>query len=448
MQGVKNLTDGPIHKQLIKLAIPIMSTSFVQMAYSLTDMAWVGRLGSVAVAVIGAVSMLTWMTCSISLLNKVGAEVSVAQSIGMKSLKDARAFASHNVTISFLLALVWAIPLFIFAEPILNLFGLEADIVSQATKYLRIVALGFPFVFLSATFTGIYNAAGRSNIPFYISAAGLCLNMILDPLLIFVFGWGTNGAASATLISQAVVCTLFIYQIRFKDNLLDSFPLFTRLKSVYTKRIFKLGTPVALFNTLFSVAGVFMCKIASWQMGHIGLLAFTTGGQVEAVAWNTSQGLSSALSAFVAQNYAAGKIDRVKSAWRTALYFAGVFGLAFSFVLIFFGEELFSVFVPFREAYVVGGEYLRIAGYSQLFMMLEITMQGMFYGIGRTVPPAFISITCNYLRIPVALLLIWSGMGIAGLWWAVSLTAVVKGVASLLWFLHIRKRAYNVIPKL
>ena len=87
MQGTKNLTEGPIKKQLFNLALPIMGTSFIQMAYSITDMAWVGRLGSEAVAAIGAVGILTWMTTSISYLNKVGSEVSVAQSIGARDFR-------------------------------------------------------------------------------------------------------------------------------------------------------------------------------------------------------------------------------------------------------------------------------------------------------------------------------------------------------------------------
>lgn len=89
MQGIKNLTHGPINRQLFNLAMPIMATSFIQMAYSLTDMAWVGRLGSEAVAAIGSVGILTWMSGSISLLNKVGSEVSVGQSIGAQNQEDA-----------------------------------------------------------------------------------------------------------------------------------------------------------------------------------------------------------------------------------------------------------------------------------------------------------------------------------------------------------------------
>ena len=237
MQGIKNLTHGSINRQLFNLAMPIMATSFIQMAYSLTDMAWVGRLGSEAVAAIGSVGILTWMSGSISLLNKVGSEVSVGQSIGAQNQEDARHFASHNITIALLISICWGALLFILAGPIIRIYELAPHITDNAVTYLRIVSTAMPFVFLSAAFTGIYNAAGRSKVPFYISGTGLILNIVLDPLFIFGFGLGTNGAAYATWISQATVCGIFIYQLRFRDALLSSFPFFTQLKKRYTHRI-------------------------------------------------------------------------------------------------------------------------------------------------------------------------------------------------------------------
>lgn len=333
MQGTKNLTKGPINRQLFNLAIPIMATSFIQMAYSLTDMAWVGRLGSEAVAAVGAVGILTWMSGSIALLNKVGSEVSVGQSIGARSEQDARQFASHNISIALLISVCWAALLFLFADPILHIFELKEHITQNAVTYLRIVSTGLPFVFLSAAFTGIYNAAGRSKTPFYISGTGLIMNIVLDPLFIFGFGWGTVGAALATWLSEATVFGIFIYQLRYKDNLLGGFPFLTRLK-----------------------------------------------------------------------------------------------------------KKVFSIFVPEPEAFRVGGDFLRIDGYSQLFMMLEITMQGVFYGLGRTIPPAIISISCNYMRIPVALLLVHMGMGVDAIWWAVSATTIAKGLILTLWFILIKRK--------
>lgn len=171
------------------------------------------------------------MSGSISLLNKVGSEVSVGQSIGARNQEDAYHFASHNITIALLISLCWGGLLFTFAAPIIRIYELEEHITANAIEYLRIISTGLPFIFLSAAFTGIYNAAGRSKIPFYISGTGLVLNIILDPLFIFGFGLGTNGAAYATWLSQATVFSIFIYQLRFrKDTLLGGSPSFTRLK--------------------------------------------------------------------------------------------------------------------------------------------------------------------------------------------------------------------------
>lgn len=443
MQGAKNLTEGPITRQLFNLALPIMGTSFIQMAYSLTDMAWVGRLGSEAVAAIGAVGILTWMTNSISLLNKVGSEVSVGQSIGAQNAEQARGFASHNLTIALLISLGWAAILFLFAHPIIRIYKLEASITAQAVEYLRIVATAFPFIFLSAAFTGIHNAAGLSKIPFYISGAGLLLNMVLDPLFIFGFHLGTAGAAWATWVSQATVTALFVYRLKYRSRLLGGFSFFVKLKGFYTRRILQLGLPVALLNTFFAIINIFMARTASTYGGHIGLMTLTAGGQIEAIAWNTSQGFSTALSAFVAQNYAARRPERVTSAYHTTLKMTTLFGIGCTLLFVFYGSEVFSLIVPEPAAYEAGGVFLRIDGYSMWFMMLEITMQGLFYGTGRTLPPAIISITFNTLRVPMAIGLTAMGLGVAGVWWAISLSSMFKGVAAFLWFRILQKKLFD-----
>lgn len=440
MQGTKNLTEGPIRKQLFNLAMPIMGTSFIQMAYSITDMAWVGRLGSEAVAAIGAVGILTWMTTSISYLNKVGAEVSVAQSIGARDEEDARSFASHNLTIALIISICWGLLLFVTAHPVIGFFKLEAAISENAVSYLRIISTAFPFVLLSAACTGIYNAAGLSKIPFYVSGTGLIMNMLLDPLFIFGFGMGTDGAACATWLSEATVFVIFIYYLKKRNKLFGGFSFFVRLKSRYTKRIFQLGLPVAMLNSLFAVINLMMARTASTYGGHIGLMTLTAGGQIEAIAWNTSQGFSTALSTFVAQNYAAKKKERVLAAYHTTLKMTALFGVACTLLFVFFGSEVFSLIVPEKAAYEAGGIFLRIDGYSMLFMMLEITMQGLFYGTGRTVPPAIISIAFNSLRIPMAIGLTAMGLGVAGVWWAISISSMLKGIVSFVWFRILRKK--------
>ncbi len=446
MQGTKDLTQGRIGEQLFKLALPIMASSFIQMAYSLTDMAWVGRLGSPASAAVGAVGMLVWTTSSIALLTKVGAEVSVGQSIGAYDEKAAKSFASHNITLALYIAVGWAALLGLGAHTWISLFQMNETITLRSSSYLQIISMGFPFVFLSLAFTGIYNAAGRSTIPFYISGIGLGLNIFLDPIFIYVFKYGINGAAWATVLSQMVVLTLFIYHVKWKSPLLNGFPLFCKLKLKETKRILKLGAPVATFNTLFSFVSLFLSSQAARSGGHLGVMALATGGQIEAITWTTAQGLSTALSAFISQNFAANKMHRVIKAWTTTLWMSGIVGGIITVCFIAFGSNIFGLFVPEEEAAKAGGIYLHIAGYSQLFMMLEISTQGVFYGIGRTIPPALTSIVLNYARIPLSWLLC-QHMGVEGIWWAITLSSIAKGITLAGWFAIVKSKLYRVNPE-
>ncbi len=435
--GVKNLTEGNIFRQLIRLAMPIMATSFVQMAYNLTDMAWVGRLSSEDVAAVGSVGLLLWLVSSFALLTKVGAEISIGQSIGAKQLDKARIYASHTTTIALGLGAVITLLLFFGAEFILSFFRLSPAITAKACSFMRVVSTSTPMIFLTWTFFGIYNASGRSTIPFYLTCCGLVCNMILDPLMIFgignIEGMGVMGAAWATWLSQSLVVLLFIWQMRRPNGILNRFPYLIRLQKAYTWRIFKLGTPVAAMNFLFASINLYLARIASFYGGHIGVMSQTTGGQIEGITWNTSQGFSTALGAFVAQNYAAGRMDRSWKAYRYTLMMMLSLGVMVTFAFVFFGKEIFGIFVPEEQARLAGGEYLAIVGLSQIFMMLELTTQGMFNGTGRTLPPAVISISFNIARIPLALWLA-PHIGIIGVWWAITISTIFKGIILPLWF--------------
>ncbi len=437
---LQSLTQGDIRKQILRLALPIMGTSFVQMAYNFTDMAWLGRLGSKSVAAVGVVAVLMWLSSSISTINKTGSEVTIGHSLGRGSTDEARRYASHNVSMSLLISSVLAILFLLLPSLFLGIYELESDVSAQALAYLRIVACGLPFTFAATAFSGIYNGAGLSSIPFRVNALGLALNMILDPLLIFGLGWGTAGAGIATLTAQSFVFGLFVYRLKKQDKLLDCFAFFVRPDRIHSGRIIRIGLPVAALNSLFAVINMTLGRLVSEQGGHIGVATLTTGGQLEAITWNTSQGFSTALATFVAHNYAAHQGKRIFSAYRYTLLYCSIFGILGTVLFVFFGNEIFRLVVPEKEAYLSGGIYLRIGGYSQLLMMLEIATQGLFYGTARTVFPAAISIGGNLLRIPLALILIGMGFGLESVWWAISISSMLKGIAIVCGLPYLNKR--------
>lgn len=283
MQYVKDLTCGSIRGQLVRLALPVMGSSFVQMAYSFTDMAWVGSLGSKSVAAIGAVGVLTWTSNSLALINKVGSEVNVGQCIGAQRMDKAQAYASHNLTLALLISIVWTTLIWTCATPLIGIFGMERDVSQLSVDYLRVVSTAFPFIFTSAAFTGIYNASGHTQVPFYVNGIGLALNMLLDPLFILGLDMGILGAAWATWISQATVCLMFFYVLMRRHRLFEGFRILVPLRLPYVPLIFKVGLPVALLNIFFSLISLFMGRTASagndfdgrWAVGSHSLVHLT-----------------------------------------------------------------------------------------------------------------------------------------------------------------------------
>ena len=300
--------------------------------------------------------------------------------------------------------------------------------------------LGLPLYFLTLAMSGIYNARGQSLTPFKVNSLGLLLNMGLDPLLIFVCHLGIIGAALATLISQGAVCALLYHRLQRHDKILDGASILTTTEREPSKRIFTIGMPVVLLNSLFVFINVFMGRIASEQGGAIGVAVLTTGGQLEAVTWSACQGFCTALATFVGHNYAARHFTRIWHGYKTTISITLSIGLLGSILFYFAGTLFFALIVPDPATYIVGGQYLRITSFSQLFMMTEITTQGLFYGIGRSAPPAIISISGNILRLPLALLMIHAGWGLNAVWWAISLSSICKGIAAIGALFLLKKR--------
>lgn len=431
MLQVKDLTKGSVSKHLVQIALPIMGTSFVQMAYSFTDMAWLGRLGSVEVAAVGIVSVFLWIANAMTYLTKTGSEVNIGQSLGRTDYATARSYASHTTTISLVVGLLLSLVYTLFASPLISFYSPDLEVKLASLSYMYISILGIPAVFLTSTLFGIYNATGNSKVPFYVLSLGLVCNMVLDPLLIFTFNLGVAGAAWATVLSQWIVFISFVIRFRYYDRLLGNFPLITTLAWRETYEIVKIGLPPAILNILFAIITIYMGRLASSVGGHIAIAVLTTGGQLEALTWNTAQGATTALSTIVAQNYAAGEIDRVWTAYRRTLVFTLSVGFLGMLYFVLGGESLFRLIVPEEETYIEGARYMRISGYSQMMMMMEITTQGLLYGVGLSYLPAGISICGNALRIPMALGLITLGFGISSIWWAVSISAALKGGIAL-----------------
>ncbi|MDL2225137.1 hypothetical protein LJC20_02885 [Eubacteriales bacterium OttesenSCG-928-M02] len=159
-----------------------------------------------------------------------------------------------------------------------------------------------------------------------------------------------------------------------------------------------------------------------------------------AARWNPSPGssrggYSSALTAFTGQNYGAGKWGRIHKGYRISLIAMCSYGAFITALLFFFGRQLFGVFLPDPDTILAGAEYLRILSLCQMFNMLEAISAGAFRGMGKTIPPSVSSITMNGLRVPLAYLLASTSLGLTGVWWGVTIGAMLRGSMVFIWYL-------------
>ena len=445
MKDRLDLTSGSISDKLIKLALPIMGTSFIQMAYNLTDMMWVGRVGSNAVAAVGTAGFYPWLAMAFIMISRVGGEVKVAQSIGENNINSTKSYIKAAIEINIILAIIYTLTLIIFNKNLIDIFKLgDLDVISMSRQYLIIIAFGMVFYFINPVLTAIFNGLGNSKTPFRINTIGLIANIILDPILIFgLFGFpklGVVGAAIATITAQIVVTICFIVKIVKQKDEFFKIKFFKNIELSYYKVLYKLGLPVAIQNgmfTLFSMAiGVI---VASW--GPVAIAVQKVGSQIESISWMTADGLAVALGSFVGQNYGAKNYDRINKSCKIGIITAIGLGIITTFILVVYGKEIFSLFIAEDDAIIKGGMYLKILGYSQLFMCFEIIISGAFKGLGRTYISSIIVTVLTGLRIPMAYLLSKPEyLGLDGIWWSISLSSILKGTLLLFIFVVLIKR--------
>ena len=447
-----NLTKGPILKTLTKLALPIMASSFLGTLYNITDMAWIGLLGSKAVAGVGVGGMFTWLSQGLASMARMGGQVKVAQSLGRGEKEKAHGFAQTAVQLSTFMGLAYAILCLIFVRQMVGFFKLnDPEAVSAALSYTKIACGLIVFSFLTVTLTGIYTAQGDSKTPFLANLIGLVTNMILDPVLILGPGpfpkLGVTGAAIATVTAQFIVMSIMIICVikQKKENVLKGTHLLTKIPAPYLNGICRIGIPTAIQGMAYCIISMVLTRMVS-AFGAEAVATQRVGGQIESVSWNTADGFASALNAFTAQNYGAGKMNRVRKGYHASLWTVGIWGLIITLVFVFAPNTIATIFFHEPKAITIAVGYLIIIGFSEGFMCIELTTIGALSGLGMTRLCSIISIIFTGSRIPLAIFLKNTSLGLHGIWWAFSSTSIISSVTKLPEHLNTKNRKPDLSP--
>ena len=414
-----DLTTGSITGTMLRFALPMITGNLLQQFYNIADTLIVGRyLGVQALAAVGAAYALMSFLTSILLGLCMGSGAVFSLRYGEKN----EGMLKSSMFVSFVLvaavALVLNTAVFLFIDPIMYLLCVPVEIYGFMREYLWVIFFGISAVFLYNYFACLLRAVGNSFIPLVFLGISALLNVGLDLVFVLVFKWGVAGAGAATVVSQFVsgigIC-LYTYL---------KMPEF-RINRSYMKMDRKVLAEISGFSFLTCVQqsvmnfGILMVQGLVNSFGAVVMAAFAAAVKIDSFAYMPVQDFGNAFSTFIAQNYGAGRHDRVEKGIKSAVTASVLFCLVISFIVCVFARELMLVFVQPQEAEIlaVGVQYLRIEGTFYCGIGCLFLLYGLYRAVRK--PEMSVVLTVISLGNRVVLAYILSAIpaiGVVGIW--------------------------------
>ena len=415
----RDLTTGSITGTMLRFALPMIAGNLLQQFYNIADTLIVGRyLGVQALAAVGAAYALMSFLTSILLGLCMGSGAVFSLRFGEKNERMLKSSMFVSFVLVAAVALVLNTAVFLFIDPIMYLLCVPVEIYGFMREYLWVIFFGISAVFLYNYFACLLRAVGNSFIPLVFLGISALLNVGLDLVFVLVFKWGVAGAGAATVVSQFVsgigIC-LYTYL---------KMPEF-RINRSYMKMDRKVLAEISGFSFLTCVQqsvmnfGILMVQGLVNSFGAVVMAAFAAAVKIDSFAYMPVQDFGNAFSTFIAQNYGAGRHDRVEKGIKSAVTASVLFCLVISFIVCVFARELMLVFVQPQEAEIlaVGVQYLRIEGTFYCGIGCLFLLYGLYRAVRK--PEMSVVLTIISLETRVVLAYILSaipGIGVVGIW--------------------------------
>lgn len=398
-----DFTNGPIQKQIILFAGPIILTNLLQVSYQFIDSLWVGNLigdhalGAVTIASTVVVTVLAFIIG----INNATLTI-LSQQKGRNDEEGLMRFVNAFIVILTGLSVLLAIFGFTFSNQILTFLHTPVDMLNEANIYLQINFLGI-LLLMGYNFIGtVLRALGDSKTPLRFVFVAVVLNTVLDPIFITVFHWGIHGAAWATVISQGVSFLLALIYTMYHQIIPFSRPKLPKRDEVWL--ILKLGIPAGLQMTVIH-AGVTAILTVVNSFDAAVVAGFGASQRIDSLITLPAMALGTAVNAMAGQNIGVNRWDRVK---KIAIY-GSIYNLVIMFivacVIFAFAENLTSMFLHEDEALRFGAAYLKIIAFFYPFIGLNFILNGIVRGSGAMYQVLILNILSFWLlRYPLTYL--------------------------------------------
>lgn len=430
--NTNDFSKGSVIGNIMRIAIPMMVAQFINVLYNVVDRIYIGRMGA------DATNALTGLGVCLPLITVVMAFANLISSGGAPLFSIARGRGDERETKlllgnSFLLLLIYGaaitILIYAFEEPLLRLLGASDETLPYAKDYMGIYAAGTIFVMISLGLNSFINAQGFAKTGMFTVIIGAVLNIVLDPLFIFVFGMGVKGAALATVISQLASAAWTVLFLTGKRTLIK---LSVSAMRPQKKRIIKINTlgmsGFIMAATNSAVTTVCNSTLSVWG-GDLYIAIMTIISSVRDVVQMPVMGMTNGIQPVIGFNYGAGCGKRVKTAIRDSaavlIIYTGVMWIA----VILFARQFLGMFSGDANVIEAGVRPLHIYFFGFVFMALQFTGQSVFTGLGKTKQAIIFSLLRKvFIVIPLTIILpYW--FGVDGVFIAEPVSNVIGGTA-------------------
>ena len=386
-----DLTTGVVWKKLVAFFLPIAAGTIIQQLYNAADGLIVGRfVGTNALAAVGGSSaQIINMLVGFFVAMTAGASVVIGQIYGA-GRKDDLNCAIGNAVAALAIAGVGLMGIGLVASPgLLRLLNTPEETLEGAALYLRIYFLGVPFVMVLNMESSILRALGDSFHPFLYMVIGCVMNIVLDILFVLGFGWGIAGVAIATVLAQVVNAGLLTLRLtrgteEYRLTLRD-----LKLKGVYLVNMLRLGIPAGLQSSMYTISNTII-QVAVNSLGTVVVASWAMSGKTDGLYWAVSSAMGAAITSFIAQNYGAGRMDRVKQCVRQGLIMAFVVTVTVSAGLMLTAIPVLRILTPDEE--VVQTTYTIMSYFVPFYFtwVLVEVFSAVLRGVGDALVPVLL----------------------------------------------------------
>ncbi|MGB5751143.1 MAG: MATE family efflux transporter [Desulfobacterales bacterium] len=434
-----DLTEGPILKTLVKLAVPVTISMVLFTVYLLVDIYFVGRLGSDAVAALSISSNAFFIHLGFSTILGTGGMALIAQAFGRKDYNHAAQVFKQSLLMALVIGITEAVAGFLIAPYYIKFFGGSGKSLQWGIQYFQIFSISFLFMILLYVIGNCYRGMGDTRIPMIIMLQGNILNIVLDPLLIF--GWlglpalGVRGAAIASLISQIYALGIYGYLIFFKEFHLNLKGRW-RFNPEIIKRILYIGVPSGMNHFLLAANLMITYRVIS-SYGTAALASIGIGFRILQGIYIPVIAVASAMAAIVGQNYGARKFPRIQGTLWIAWLISMIFMIGCTAICLLYPYTFISIFSSNAEVIQFGVIYLRIFAIGFVMVGTIMVASTAFQGLGKTYPSLVGAVADNALFAGLVFTLpVYFSWGIQSVWWIKLATTAAETVVVALWLRH------------